>query len=660
VQKNNLLSDIIKENYENYYINSGVNLLLLERSFIDDAIDKITAGAKSAGKGLTNKAYAKVRSLAPTKKGKRLRISNKYQKEFNKNTKEIEDLSYDLAELEDNLDDMDTDSFEFKRTEKKFNSIKTRMKELGDRNSKLSKFIISQPIIFDAGESKGKGTAEYAPTKSDPILKKLRDHYLNITLKHSTALAKLSPNHNTVKYLENEKKKAEQKLYDRGYPRMDENVEYENNSNYLLEGWRERFEFNVKNYASSFKDSLSKGGTIPRNDDNKNNYDDIFSALKNQKNLMPEFNNKNLRTIGESILKSKNETKRFNTAKEVYNELENFQKNILSQKRISLDNIKLNPAALFQMHVMYYHYAISLSSLAELVKKDPDLILAVGEFSNVLDTRSKSIVSKENLLSLIQEMYSLYHFLMDKNKLKYDDFSASIKKYNKDIVKLYNYIHGSTHEKLEEISETQKHIEIKPEPKKIENKSENLPVTTSKAIDSKRLTAMMSQFSDKKRKKIVDLLNNFVTSVGEDDPSIGKKVEKFVSSSEQLFKNMEIKEDVNLGEGSSLSEKKLFQEIVEGFAHVRWRRNPRTKLDKIVMTCKSDEYKKPLNREISVAGKKVKEVMCLPKSTKPAKQKEKDRKSSLKRWRKIKSNPGKMRRMFVKRKMTKARSKTLR
>jgi len=241
VQKNNLLSDIIKENYENYYINSGVNLLLLERSFIDDAIDKITAGAKSAGKGLTNKAYAKVRSLAPTKKGKRLRISNKYQKEFNKNTKEIEDLSYDLAELEDNLDDMDTDSFEFKRTEKKFNSIKTRMKELGDRNSKLSKFIISQPIIFDAGESRGKGTAEYAPTKSDPILKKLRDHYLNITLKHSTALAKLSPNHNTVKYLENEKKKAEQKLYDRGYPRMDENVEYENNSNYLLEGWRERF-----------------------------------------------------------------------------------------------------------------------------------------------------------------------------------------------------------------------------------------------------------------------------------------------------------------------------------------------------------------------------------------------------------------------------------
>lgn len=78
------------------------------------------------------------------------------------------------------------------------------------------------------------------------------------------------------------------------------------------------------------------------------------------------------------------------------------------------------------------------------------------------------------------------------------------------------------------------------------------------------------------------------------------------------------------------------------------------------MTCKTGEYKKSLNKQLKVAGQSVKEVMCLPNTSKPAAQKAKDRLSSLKRWRKIKANPGKMTRSKLKGKMTKRFSKTLR
>jgi len=78
------------------------------------------------------------------------------------------------------------------------------------------------------------------------------------------------------------------------------------------------------------------------------------------------------------------------------------------------------------------------------------------------------------------------------------------------------------------------------------------------------------------------------------------------------------------------------------------------------MTCKQGEYKKSLNKQLKIAGQTVKEVMCLPKTSKPAIDKAKDRKSAVKRWRKIKSNPGKMSRSNLKRKFTKKFSKTLR
>ena len=78
------------------------------------------------------------------------------------------------------------------------------------------------------------------------------------------------------------------------------------------------------------------------------------------------------------------------------------------------------------------------------------------------------------------------------------------------------------------------------------------------------------------------------------------------------------------------------------------------------MTCKPGEYKKPRGRKFKYAGQEINDVMCMPKASKPASQKAKERKSSIKRWRKIKANPAKMRRMKFRKAMTKKSSKTVR
>ena len=514
----------------------------------------------------------------------------------------------------------------------------------------------------------------------------MRNEYLNLTLKHSTALAKLPADHNTVKDLENKKKKAEQKLYDRGYPRMDENIEYVYDKNILIEGWKERFSFNTKDYKSSFGQSLSNANrkfleiqradekNIPKDDSKNLNYDKIFAELKNQKKLMPTYNNKMLKNIGEFILKNKKEIEKFNIVKEVYNELETIQKNIISQERISLDNKKLNPAALYQVHLLFNKYSKSLVLLSNLVEENPDLFKkqintdipnlilgVVGQQTAALTTGTKSMASKDSLINAVSEISNLYYYLETVHKKVIENKDSiinknplngnEIKKYDESIVKLYNYIHETTHETFDKLPKN--HIKIEDEEKEKDN---NVSKKDSEEDIRKKKKKYDIELEKKKKEIITKWNKNLVAELeGEDDPEkIKNKIENYVD------KNLAV---LNKKLAQSSNEEVVKDEsvkIVEAFAHVRWRRNPRTGLDKVVMTCKSDEYKKPLNREISVAGKKVKEVMCLPKSTKPAKQKEKDRKSSLKRWRKIKSNPGKMRRMFVKRKMTKARSKTLR
>lgn len=100
--------------------------------------------------------------------------------------------------------------------------------------------------------------------------------------------------------------------------------------------------------------------------------------------------------------------------------------------------------------------------------------------------------------------------------------------------------------------------------------------------------------------------------------------------------------------------------LTENLPTIRWRKNPRMGLNKIVLTCKKGEYKKSINRNITISGKKIKDVICLPKSSKPAKDRMKDRKSSLKRWKTLRSKPAQMRRIQFKKNETKKYSKTIR
>jgi len=100
--------------------------------------------------------------------------------------------------------------------------------------------------------------------------------------------------------------------------------------------------------------------------------------------------------------------------------------------------------------------------------------------------------------------------------------------------------------------------------------------------------------------------------------------------------------------------------LLESMPMIRFRRNPREGTSKIVMVCGKDEFKKSLNKTINVAGKKVKDVMCLPKQLKSAKDRLKDRKASIKRWRKIRVNSVTVERMNRKKQETKKASRTLR
>lgn len=647
MKKNNLLENLIKEDYDNYYSNSGVDLSLLERSFIDDAIDAITGKAKETGKKLIDKGYSKIRSLAPTKKGKRLRISNKYQKEFFKNSKEIEDLSYDLAEIEDNLDDLESNSTESRNVKREIEIKQNRIKDLNKRNAKLSKFILTQPSLFNRPSD---STAIEYKGKNEDSLAKLEKEYIKTTHQYNVALGTYKrEDHPSVQNTKKQMEAAQRKLFDLGYPRAES---YENNSNsenVLTEGWKEQFMFNAKDYASTLKQSLSKGVTSVDSPEKNKTYDNIFSDLISQKNLILKFNNESLKKIGDFILKNKKDFSKYDVIKKMYNELENIGKNINSQKRVSFDNKKLNPAALYELHYILHLYSKSLILISSLSEENPEILKSVSEYTVALNTDTKSIISKENLIRIVEEINRMYYFLSMQFKKEYS-YPDVIKKYDTAIVKLYNYIQETEHENTSDIE--QKHIQIK----KDESENKDMSTTSKELVpQSKKLEGnnhintinkKLEKFQSKKQKIIADILTNFVKSLqgsSLSDEEIFKRTNEFFDKNLKNFK-------VNITDSV----------VQESFAHVRWRRNPRTGLDKIVMVCKSDEYKKPLNREISVAGKKVKEVMCLPKSTKPAKQKEKDRKSSLKRWRKIKANPGKMRKMFVKRKQTKVRSKTLR
>ena len=119
----------------------------------------------------------------------------------------------------------------------------------------------------------------------------------------------------------------------------------------------------------------------------------------------------------------------------------------------------------------------------------------------------------------------------------------------------------------------------------------------------------------------------------------------------ELIENLDNNENLN---------KNSIQILQEGLPTITWRKNPITKQNKLVMTCKKDEYKKSVGRKFSFGGKETNEVRCMPKGSKPADKAAKDRKASIKRWRKIKASPDKMRKMKIRRNTTKKFSRKVR
>jgi hypothetical protein len=611
--QNNLLSNIIKEDYESYYVNSGVDLLLLERSFIDSAIDALSGKAKSIAGGLANKGATKIRdTLSFGEKRKRVKITNRVKSNLN----QIHRLSMELIELEDRAGG--------KADEDEIQAINDKIIQLEKENSRYKNFVLPDVKFFNSSDSPKEVISYTNKNKLGDVEK-----YMVLNHQYTEYLKKLGENNPNTREVKAQLDALGTKLYDKGgfKSRLQDDVnDFSDEENIILEDLASLIKDKLNNFKKTLKDKQSRHKLDRAKDEGVYKF---INFLINDVSKLKKTTEQDFSDIGKLILNDKDNFKKFNDVKLHYTLLEKLFENLLDKNnKVSLYNKNLHPSALYFLHynlTVFCKFIILLHDAIKNNKLNENKLLATLPKLKVLNRVSDNILNSKNILEiedlLMQVVKSLFQ------NLETFKFPENIKKREQILKEFFEYMNPT-----EDSAETK---EVAVSNKKNETQNTN----TTKAISiPKKTIADMSKFSEKKRAKIVELLNNFVNSVGEKDPNIQNKVDKFVNSNMELFKN----------------------NITEGFAHVRWRRNPRTGLDKIVMTCKSDEYKKPLNREISVAGKKVKEVMCLPKTAKPAKQKEKDRKASLKRWRKIKANPGKMKKMFIKRKQTKARSKTLR
>lgn len=611
--QNNLLSNIIKEDYESYYVNSGVDLLLLERSFIDSAIDALSGKAKSIAGGLANKGATKIRdTLSFGEKRKRVKITNRVKSNLN----QIHRLSMELIELEDRAGG--------KADEDEIQAINDKIIQLEKENSRYKNFVLPDVKFFNSSDSPKEVISYTNKNKLGDVEK-----YMVLNHQYTEYLKKLGENNPNTREVKAQLDALGTKLYDKGgfKSRLQDDVnDFSDEENIILEDLASLIKDKLNNFKKTLKDKQSRHKLDRAKDEGVYKF---INFLINDVSKLKKTTEQDFSDIGKLILNDKDNFKKFNDVKLHYTLLEKLFENLLDKNnKVSLYNKNLHPSALYFLHynlTVFCKFIILLHDAIKNNKLNENKLLATLPKLKVLNRVSDNILNSKNILEiedlLMQVVKSLFQ------NLETFKFPENIKKREQILKEFFEYMNPT-----EDSAETK---EVAVSNKKNETQNTN----TTKAISiPKKTIADMSKFSEKKRAKIVQLLNNFVNSVGENDPDIQNKVNKFVNSNMELFKN----------------------NITEGFAHVRWRRNPRTGLDKIVMTCKSDEYKKPLNREISVAGKKVKEVMCLPKTAKPAKQKEKDRKASLKRWRKIKANPGKMKKMFIKRKQTKARSKTLR
>lgn len=147
-KQSNLLTNLINEDYQSYYINSGVSLSYLEeRSFIDDAIDKLTVKAKEGAAKVGNKALEKIRGGAKrlTKDGRRQLAATK---QFEKNVKEQAKISKQIYDLEDkNPSGDDLDIIE------KISNLQNKLSKISQEQDKLRQFVLDDIKFFTANDS---------------------------------------------------------------------------------------------------------------------------------------------------------------------------------------------------------------------------------------------------------------------------------------------------------------------------------------------------------------------------------------------------------------------------------------------------------------------------------------------------------------------------
>ena len=92
------------------------------------------------------------------------------------------------------------------------------------------------------------------------------------------------------------------------------------------------------------------------------------------------------------------------TTEEIYKLLLNNNKSIHLEKfkkyPAKFDNKKLNPAALYELHYILHLYSKSLILISSLSEENPEILKSVSEYTVALNTDTKSIISKENLITL--------------------------------------------------------------------------------------------------------------------------------------------------------------------------------------------------------------------------------------------------------------------
>tara|TARA_B100001093_G_scaffold520368_1_gene615144 strand:+ start:25347 stop:26762 length:1416 start_codon:yes stop_codon:yes gene_type:complete len=452
--------------------------------------------------------------------------------------------------------------------------------------------------------------------------------------------------------------------------------------------------FSVKDKLNTFKKAMVATGnsisTVAKEKKlksfykgTKNKTKEFYKSLKSTVKKTATDNIEYIKKTENLFLKNKEQYNDYQKIKELAKSISIINKNLVNTRfKVNPSNENLAPFSFLHLHKNLNLFSKILILLAYGIEnkklKDNDL-LNIGKNLDIVKLNSDDIIDAETIIRIEKRLAMVYVGLSrltleentdidaEEKNLKYS-FTETINERDRLILRFESYLRQEDND--HDDFDSKKHHEemikkytdetaAKYEESPDEKKSDTKRIENKKSSEIEKRKPVLANIDPRgldpeEKEKFMKILKSFVDSLkGLPEKEVKKRAETFSDKIINQFRKQK-------SNSPKVVNPKQIETTTESVAQVRWRRNPRTGLNKVVMVCKSDEYKKPLNREITVAGKKVKEVMCLPKTTKPAKQKERDRKASLKRWRKIKANPGKMKKMFVKRQQTKARSQTLR